>query len=253
MAARFIICSHARIGSYMLATALDAHPDLRVAGEVFLDPRPFGLPDVRCITPLTLSDQPSRDESSRYIGALTSANFIEEAFRRYDGIIASRLLLSSWEYLLDRLQTDVRIILMDRRNLLRAFCSLKIGLKDNSWHVGDRKASLMLDHPTTRADYDPQKQGTVRVEPSALRSYLSEYEQLLRTFREKLRAYPLMDVVYEDLCADLDATMSRVQAFLGVEVRALVPATRKQETRPLREVIENYDEVFGVTAQIDRQ
>ena len=51
-------------------------------------------------------------------------------------------------------------------------------------------------------------------------------------------------VYYEDLCKNFDETINSIQDYLNVERFELDPAMlQKQEKRPLREVIKNYEEV----------
>jgi hypothetical protein len=48
---------------------------------------------------------------------------------------------------------------------------------------------------------------------------------------------------YEDLVANTEKEIQDVQQFLGVESLPLTPYTKKQEKRPLKEIITNYDEL----------
>jgi hypothetical protein len=53
----------------------------------------------------------------------------------------------------------------------------------------------------------------------------------------------MLEVFYENLVAEQQAECDRILDFLGVCRRPLVTQIKKQRTRPLREVIENYHEL----------
>lgn len=69
---------------------------------------------------------------------------------------------------------------------------------------------------------------------------LARTESLIEIAR---RRFPrVLDVSYEELCANPDGVFELVQVFLGVDPRRLTPGTIKVG-RPLVESIRNFDEV----------
>jgi hypothetical protein len=54
---------------------------------------------------------------------------------------------------------------------------------------------------------------------------------------------PTISVFYEDCLTDWDNQMRRIQAFLGVTSLQLKPTTFKARTRPLKDWVENWDEL----------
>ena len=75
---------------------------------------------------------------------------------------------------------------------------------------------------------------------------VAEFERRMRYqqgMRDRLDGHAVLDITYEELTADLDAGMARVQQFLGVPPKRLAISTVKQEVRPLSEVIANYGEL----------
>ena len=61
----------------------------------------------------------------------------------------------------------------------------------------------------------------------------------------ELRWALIQELGDEDLCEDFEAQIDGVQRFLSIPVEPVKSATRKQESRRLVEIIENYDEVKG--------
>jgi len=64
------------------------------------------------------------------------------------------------------------------------------------------------------------------------------YENFKKNVKEYKKVY------YEDLCKDFDKTINSIQDYLNVEKFDIEPSTlNKQEQRPLRKVIKNYEEI----------
>jgi len=50
-------------------------------------------------------------------------------------------------------------------------------------------------------------------------------------------------VTYEQLCCDWDATISRLERFIGAGQETLYKLTEQGETRPMQDVVSNYAEI----------
>ncbi len=59
---------------------------------------------------------------------------------------------------------------------------------------------------------------------------------------------PLRHLAYGALSENAGRTLGRVQSFLDLEPRSLASTTRQQDPEPLRELIENYDELKAAFA-----
>jgi hypothetical protein len=55
----------------------------------------------------------------------------------------------------------------------------------------------------------------------------------------------MLAVFYEDLVDRREDVLREVQSFLGIEPRPLTVTLRKQNPEPLRELVENYDELYA--------
>jgi hypothetical protein len=209
----------------MLATALDHHHSLRVAGEVLVRPERY---DVRADT--EAEGQPM----------LT----IEDTWARYNGFINQRHHApASWEYIAGL--SDVVVISLKRRNVLAAFVSLKISESNNVWQH-QQHDSLLLDAflddwAVYRYDAEHLVELDFEETDNAIKDMLALYESVdhqMMDFR-----HPLLEVWYEDLIRDWNHWMSVIQLYLCVEPMPLKAATCKQETRPLSQIISNYEEI----------
>jgi LPS sulfotransferase NodH len=208
----------------MLATALDQHPDLKVAGEVLVRPERYGV-----YAELEEEGQP----------CLT----IEDTWSKYNGFINHRHHASPWTWNYISGLSDVIFISLKRRNMLAALVSQKIADKTEIWHLQQAESAL-LDAKTDDwvADARPPE---VQVEIP-----FKEADEFLRTTRRRCQdidqqmmnfRHPFLELYYEDLGANWTHWLSIVQTILGVQPLRLLPATRKQEQRPLSESIANFD------------
>lgn len=63
-------------------------------------------------------------------------------------------------------------------------------------------------------------------------------------FDHVFRDQPRLGVWYEDMVDRQEDVFGEVQSFLGLEPRRLSVSLRRQNPEPLRDLIENYDELY---------
>tara|TARA_A100001201_G_C4057187_1_gene191548 strand:- start:389 stop:1024 length:636 start_codon:yes stop_codon:yes gene_type:complete len=116
-----------------------------------------------------------------------------------------------------------KIILLERKYRLAQFVSLKIAQKTDQW-------------------YNVITTEKIEIEKEEFFSYINEQDKLYKNFKSLGLEYKI--VYYEDLCNNFDQTICSIQEYLGVDYFKVTPSKfLKQETRPLREVIKNYEEM----------
>lgn len=119
-----------------------------------------------------------------------------------------------------------RWICLHRENLLRRFLSHKVGVVLKSYRVSKPRKK------------DP---GSVVLPIQELLEFIGNTQIL----REKIDVYfpERLVLTYEQLVTDWNATILQVQEYLNLPLISVKPITYLQEKRPLREAIQNYDEV----------
>jgi hypothetical protein len=117
-------------------------------------------------------------------------------------------------------------ILLRRENLLRQYLSKLVGVVLRSYHVSE---------PRT---VDP---GPVRIPVQELLEFVGSVKSL----HERIDCHfpEALCITYEELSGRWGDTFCRVQDYLGLPRMTTLPVTYRQETRPLRRAIENYDEL----------
>lgn len=138
---------------------------------------------------------------------------------------------SRWEPAWDALADDasIKVIHLRRLDTLAQLVSWKIANILRWWSCSNT----------------PDRRPTVRVDPAELYWFRQWNRSLYEWRLSRLKRHEILPLTYESLSDDWDATIRQVQEFLGVEPLALEQSTRKIETRPLSEVIENYSELNG--------
>jgi hypothetical protein len=265
---RFIILTSARTGSTMLGQALNSSPNIICFREIFNPLIDFVDFHVDGYDDSSAEDRALRDQDCK--------RFLQERiFRQHP--IEIRAIGFKMHYfhfigfpgLRERLveDTELRVLHVRRRNLLRALVSTRMAQRTGVW-AQYRKApppNMFTPANALRAARHPLKAANwlrryLRPkEPSwkALRApvVLSEAEcEEFFTQPQRHSAYygglfdehPQLTLYYEDLLDDHKDVFNQVQSFLGLKPRQLSVSTRRQNPEPLRELVANYDELYAV-------
>lgn len=223
---RFIILGRSRVGSNLLRGLLNAHPQVIAYGEVFRDRTASdwdhtGHFQTRRLRRLA-REQPVRFLESKLLGryprAVQAVGFKLFYYHARDGAEAG-----VWPYLRER--ADIRVIHLRRRNLLQT-------------HLSRTRAALTDRWVNTSG------------QPDAPVVVSLDYEECVRDF-EQTRAWereadryfvghPVLPLDYEDLIASFEQEALRIQHFLQLPPRAMIPSTYQQARQPLSATIANY-------------
>jgi LPS sulfotransferase NodH len=227
--AKFVVLGRSRVGSNLLRGLLNAHPHVAAFGEIFradncLDWDHTGYFQSRAAQAL-LQQDPVRFLDSkvfgRYPASIRAVGFKLFYYHARDGRKAS-----VWEYLRGR--TDLRIIHLKRRNVLRT-------------HLSRQRAAVTDQWVNTSGQ--PDNAVVVRLNyEECLRDFVQTRaweEQCDRDFAD----HPIFQVEYENLVGDYGAETRSLQAFLGLEPCAVTPSTFQQTRQPLSAMIANYAEL----------
>jgi LPS sulfotransferase NodH len=225
----FVILGRSRVGSNLLRSLLNAHPNVMAFGEIFRDVRNpdwdhIGYFQSKAMRSLAVDNPVHFIEAKvlgRYPGFVRAAGFKLFYYHAREGAAAS-----VWPYLQGR--RDIKVLHLKRRNLLQT-------------HVSRKRAALTGRWVNTSAGQDRSEVITVDYQEC-----LDDFVQT-RKWEEDCDAYfaghPLLQMQYERLAADYPREAGEIQAFLGIEARAVTPSTYQQASAPLSSVIANYGEL----------
>jgi LPS sulfotransferase NodH len=227
---RFVIVCRHRSGSHLLRGLLNSHRRILALGELFRDPeRGIGYD-----LPLM-----SASRENRRLFRTDPVGFLErrifEPYPSYVSAAGFKVIYYQLErpgtqpirdHLRDR--KDLKILHLKRRDALRTYLSHLQAMQHRRWvnttGVKQRHRPVTIDAEAFLEDYRTAREQEGR-------------------YAELFRHHQQIDLFYEDLVADLAGEMRRVQAFLGVEHRRVVPLTYKQSYLPLSAAISNYTEI----------
>lgn len=219
----FVIVADLRTGSTLLSSSLNRHPDIRCYGELFHE---RDLPD----------NQPPGCDRHR----LSAAALVDHTIGlREAEAVGFRAMLShpgperpQWSDLWDSLaaRPDLRVVHLHRANLLAQYASLLVATQTGVFHPSP-------DSPA------PASRPRLRVARDRFEAWIAEREALRARRKRALGARPSMEISYEELTGSWPGSIARILGFLGASQVPLAQAKRKQERRPLSEIIVNYDEV----------
>jgi LPS sulfotransferase NodH len=209
---RFVILFPGRTGSTFLVSALDAHPDIEAKGEVLDGLRSKGVDVQRAWL--------DRYFRTPFVGRHRAVGFKTKLRDVFD---QEHFAAAIERY-------DALVIVLDRRNDVK--------------HAVSRITARVLRERTGRWNrYEGSDElGLIEVDPDDFAERLTAVEdekRVIRDFADSL-GRPYLDLDYEDLLADPDATFGRVFDLLGVRRVPVQGATFKNTSDDLGEVIANF-------------
>ena len=200
------LVSTPRSGTHYLRISLNNHPKMEFASEFFRpDDKYRTLPKYK--KHFQIKDYIYKNTIDPSIAKLNYVGFV------WHLTLSSDLPLSKID----------KFILLKRRNILGQLTSLMIATRTNYWR--DKKSTHQIELNIAQLEWfiDREKKAHAAFESSGV-----EYKT----------------VFYEDLRDDFDGTVKSIQDYLELEHFRIRPASlKKQETRPIKDIISNYEEV----------
>jgi LPS sulfotransferase NodH len=207
---RFIVLGRPRIGSNLLISFLNSHPNIYARREIFF--RLNGR-DYRQVLNRIFCKQPPN------IKAVGFKIFYRQPYDDKNSGV--------WNDLIERQQ--VHVIHLKRRNILRALLSGKISHKTNIWQA--TKASHLQDIQGRKVEFSYEELATGF---KAIRCLEDEFD-------DKFSSHPLLTISYEDLVSKSEAVFESITNFLELPFNS--PKTRHIRLNPekLSTLIVNYE------------
>ncbi|MEL7038539.1 MAG: Stf0 family sulfotransferase [Cyanobacteria bacterium J06592_8] len=135
-----------------------------------------------------------------------------------------------WTYLKDN--TDIAIVHLKRKNLLRSKVSGKTAQKTGNWGIG---ATGGIGNPSEAVKFKLDFNECLQ-DFEAHRRMEDETDEFFANHR-------VLSVTYEDLVGNPTQTTNEIQRFLSLDIQSLATKTKKQASKPLSDIIQNYQEL----------
>src|SRR5436190_16463553 len=227
---RFAILTYPRCGSTYLATLLNSHSHILCHGELFYQKAIYYAVGYRDGS-LNLATVEERDyDPDEFLSRVWAHPFGNRA-------VGFKLVAGQHSGAFRQVLTDqgIRKIILRRRNRLKKFVSARIADVEQNW-----------THYKYRFQPEDLKPIQVEVKLQELHAYLSKEQEFYHQVMTELQRAKgsNLEVDYEDFFAD-QCKLFEVLRFLDVEPNAagLEPATLKRNSRNLRDLIANFDEL----------
>ena len=253
---RLIVLTSGRTGSSWLTQALNSHPQIVCFGSVFGASTDFVSFDVDGYDNFSTQDQALRERDVQKF--LQERIFCDHGSDvRAVGFKLQYKNVYGYPSLLDHLTADreLRVVHLQRRNLLRSFISLQLAETTGQYHrqplrLGWRRLLTGLRHPERAIERLRTRLATRSYTPPSLRLAKEDCEQFIQRTRwsqghynKRFSAQEGMGILYEEMVKDAQSAFGRVQEFLGVERRALSYSQQPLNVAPMRDLLANYDEL----------
>lgn len=226
---RFIILGRSRTGSNFLRGLLASRADVIVLGEILKNPENIewglnGFPQARNAAAVYREDPAAFLSDHVFRSLPTSVNALGFKLFYYHSRQDDRK--SAWHHL--KLDKSIRVIHIKRNNILHTFLSWTRANENGRW--------------VARAKPDSESEPVTLTYEDCLHEFEStrKWEQEADEF---FSDHSLLSINYEDLAADYQKTMVRIQKFLGIPYAQVKPQTYKQSRLPLDQAITNFHEL----------
>ncbi|MCA6078687.1 Stf0 family sulfotransferase [Fulvivirga sedimenti] len=211
---RFAITGHPRTGSTLLHTYLNDHWNLHSYGELLS----MQLDSRLAAENLSARQFYNKNFTSPFPRIINAVGF--KYFYQYEE-------LSGGQEILDLMLSDPELLFihLKRRNKLRTAISYQIARATSAW-TGSESERLPVELNVEELLHDLVK----------LESWEKEYD-------EYLSGRKMLTVYYEDLVAEPQEELHKIQLFLGVEPCRLHSVLHRQHEGPIETYVSNFQEV----------
>lgn len=211
----FVLASQGRTGSNLLSVALDLRQDIKVFEEILHPQCRMKLPN----------DDGRRRVLAAFFGCPATCDAVGCKIHVTQPAKTHAHWENGWRVIEDH--EDIKVISMARRDTLAQLASMKIASMTGRW--ADQS--------------DLKERPKVYIHPDEL-YYFNEYQRGMQQARlGAIDPQRIYSVHYEDLIDNWQIVTSEILQFLGLPVEpALSQPLKKQENRPLEEIIINYSD-----------
>lgn len=226
----FVVLGMHRTGSNLLIGALDAHKEVAISGELFQEHE-----SSRKFSGSTAAGEYYRDDTDG--AAFINQHIFHDRYQQTTAAVGFKLFFSHatfgpassvWPRLIE--DEHVRIIRMQRQNLLDVYLSNEIALRTHEWWISPKQK------PTVIPPFP--------LETQTLKRFFEWATEREAWADQVFRNHASLVIQYErDILRSYDACLSRVQSFLGLNRQVIPPRIRKQSVRSSWEQISNYHEL----------
>jgi LPS sulfotransferase NodH len=229
---RFVIVGHGRSGSALLQVALDRHPEIRCRGELFHNDRAYRESAAGRVYENGESVSDFLWRAAYCADQTTGAVGFKLFFYHARADPAASAL---WDEL--RADRELRVILLQRRNLFDCLVSHEKSRRAGQWRLADDdELSPTYDLP-------------IYIDPGWCERFYEQTLAGMEMMRRHFSDQSVLEVCYEELVTDFGSVLARCQEYLGQQPIPVQPPLRKMNNLPHEAGVENYEQLRRHFAQ----
>lgn len=217
MKTKFCILSYPRSGSHLLKTSLQSHKLISICGEYYGRVKKYVNGGYLEITDSSMEEIYNRAITVKHPSQLAAGFLLHRI--THDDVMFLDYLLSD---------TDVKIIFLDRFNLLKQYISWELSLIKLTWRVQMNNKNSYEDDAAI--EFNGQK----------FLNSINTYKERKAFYIKKFENHKICFTSYEKLTAEFDEECKKLQNFLEVPVQKLLPSVTKMNKRTIEETVSNY-------------
>lgn len=230
MYTKFIILSAPRCGTNYLSYLLHSHPNIVSSGELFnqdrmrsglgkprLERLPF-ITQIRDLFPIHFLKFAIFTHYPEYVKAV-GFKILYYQLETPKGYKIASYLRNSY---------DLKVIHLKRENFLDSLVSLKLSRLSNVWSTFD---GVYPENVKINLNYDECV------------THFTYLDKSYNKYNELFKNHSLLNLSYERLIQSTDAVTSKILTFLAVDSYKLTAPTKKLNTRPITEIVENFGQL----------
>ena len=238
MPQRFILLCAPRTGSTLLTAALHQHPAVVMYDEIFAAEESFRRSQSELSVPEPFAPADYYREGAdpveflrrQVYGATYPPQKQAVGFKLFHAHMRAGPAARLWDWL--AAEKDIRIIHLHRDRLLESYASFLIASKTREWLV-----------PVSAGTHAAQVAPIV-IDVDQFKDYADQQLGDRKRAEGLFRDHPYLTIEYRnDVCAQFDATIRRIEGFLGIASMPLPKKLQKQAQVSLSEEITNFGEV----------
>ncbi len=215
---KFIVLGRSRVGSNLLISYLNSHPNIFGLGEMFGNNHSQKVIDYRKQNPMQyLNDFCYR----KYPENIKAVGF--KIFYYHPVKDESREV---WQ----KMQEDksIKVLHIKRENILRTHLSWAIAGKTDKWTI------------TSSSHLPSTDSKLIELSPDECINAFEKTKKWEAEFDEFFNEHQMLQVSYENLLSDTQNELEKVQMFFDLPLHKLTTALKKQNPEPLSNLISNY-------------
>jgi len=249
---KFLIISTERSGSSFLTTLLQSHPSIVCYTELFsVEQCSFGYPFFLSENDKTILLLRNKN-NIKFLKKIVFRGYFDDfkavGFKAHYYQLANPFFEKAFKYL--KKHSEIQIIHLIRRNFLLTLVSNELAKETKQYFKPDpiiaekiNNSGLLNEQFSGSKREKDSEFSCISLDFEKVRNYFETTERSIELYKHDFRQHDIIEIYYEDLVQNLQNETNKLLNFLGVENKPLSSVLIKQNTRNIKEILLNYEDL----------